>query len=38
METAISQDTDGDGIIDNQGADQTYDVWRMYGARSVSYF
>ncbi|RDD46384.1 Non-lysosomal glucosylceramidase [Trichoplax sp. H2] len=32
METAISQDTDGDGIIDNNGADQTYDVWRMYGA------
>lgn len=29
-----TQDTDGDGIIDNGGfADQTYDAWTVTGAR-----
>ncbi|XP_041367827.1 non-lysosomal glucosylceramidase-like [Gigantopelta aegis] len=33
METALTWDTDGDGIIDNSGfADQTYDAWTMQGA------
>ena len=34
METALTWDTDGDGVIDNSGfADQTYDAWTMKGAR-----
>lgn len=36
MEKGISQDIDGDGLIDNTGADQTYDAWKMYGARCVA--
>ncbi|XP_070542370.1 non-lysosomal glucosylceramidase-like isoform X2 [Ptychodera flava] len=33
MKTALSWDTDGDGIVDNSGyADQTYDIWVMTGA------
>ncbi|XP_014676714.1 PREDICTED: non-lysosomal glucosylceramidase-like isoform X2 [Priapulus caudatus] len=32
IKKGIEQDSDKDGIIDNTGADQTYDAWRMYGA------
>jgi non-lysosomal glucosylceramidase len=33
MEQPISQDTDDDGVIDNDGsADQTYDAWPVKGA------
>lgn len=34
MAKAVSQDSDGDGLIDNSGfADQTYDAWIVSGPR-----
>ena len=36
MAKAVSQDCDGDGLIDNSGfADQTYDAWIVSGPRQV---
>ncbi len=36
MEWEFSQDRDGNGLPDNEGKDQTYDLWDFYGTNSYS--
>ncbi|MCQ9207194.1 MAG: GH116 family glycosyl hydrolase [Omnitrophica bacterium] len=36
MEWEFSQDKDGNGLPDNEGKDQTYDLWDFYGTSSYS--
>ncbi len=36
MEWEFSQDRDENGLPDNQGKDQTYDLWDFYGTNSYS--
>jgi len=36
MEWEFAQDKDGNGLPDNEGKDQTYDLWDFYGTNSYS--
>jgi uncharacterized protein (DUF608 family) len=36
MEWEFSQDRDGNGLPDNEGKDQTYDLWDFHGTNSYS--
>jgi len=36
MEWEFDQDKDGNGLPDNEGKDQTYDLWDFYGTNSYS--
>ncbi|MBL7157401.1 MAG: hypothetical protein ISS92_04475 [Candidatus Omnitrophica bacterium] len=36
MEWEFTQDKDGNGLPDNEGKDQTYDLWDFYGTNSYS--
>ena len=36
MEWEFRQDRDGNGLPDNEGKDQTYDLWDFYGTNSYS--